>query len=145
MPDQDGIVPPFLKVGEDNWRDTPYKVVFAYDGIDAHKICGYIKSFFDQHKHIPLFRRPNIIHVLGKYVIIRTNRSMTVLNPVGQPDLDQPIEGQFHPFFTGSDVSALGWTLNEIQDKASFSNFLLFKYGEWHKRIMERIQREWVG
>ena len=142
MPDQKGIMPPFLKIGEDNWEDTPYKIIFAYDGIDANTICDYITGFYDQHQHIPLVRRPNLIHVLGKYMIIRTTSGVTVLNSDGQPDTTQPNMGQYYPFFTGSDVSALVWTLNEIQNKAFLGNILLFKYGEWHNRIMERIQRE---
>ena len=142
MPDQKGIVPPLLKIEEDSWQDTPYKIVFAYDGIDANTICGYITSFYDSHRHIPLARRPNIIHVLGKYMISRTTPNMTVLDPNGQPATDQPNVGQYYPFDTDSDVSALGWTLNEIQNKASLESVLLFKYDEWHNRIAERIQRE---
>ena len=118
MPDPKGIVPPFLNVGEDNWQDTPYKIVFAYDGIDANTICGYITCFYDQNHQISLGRRPNIIHVLGKYMIVRTTCGMTVVEPYGQPATNQPNVGQYHSFVTGPDISALGWTLNEIQTKA---------------------------
>jgi len=64
MPDQSGIVPPFLKISDESWQDTPYKVVFSYDGIDANRVCRYIEQFYDQNQSVPLVRRPNIIHVL---------------------------------------------------------------------------------
>lgn len=142
MPDPEGIVPPYLRVDSWNWEDTPFKIVFAYNGIDASTVCQYIKSFYDKNQHISLTRRPNIIHVLGKYMITRKTPGMTVINPDGQPDISQPDVGQYHPFLAGPDVSALGWTLNEIQSKASMANMLLFKYVDWHNKIMTRIQRD---
>ncbi len=144
MPDQRGIVPPFLKISEDSWQDTPYKIVFAYDGIDANTVCDHITDFYNEHPEVPLARQPNIVHVLQQYLIIRTVSGVTVLNPDGQPDANQPDVGQYYAFFVGPDVSALAWTLNAITEKAWLSNNLLFKYGEWHNKIVERIQREFA-
>ena len=142
MPDPKGIVAPYLKLDKENWQDTPYKIIFAYDGIAASTICDHITAFYDQHQEIPMARRPNIIHVLEKYMVMRKVPGMTVINPDGRPDANQPEVGQYKPFFTGSDASAMAWTLIALQEKSFQSNNLMFKYGEWHNKILGRIQNE---
>lgn len=142
MPDSEGIVPPHLRVTVDRWRETPYKIVFAYDGISAQTLYSHIIAFYNQNVGIPTARKPNLVHVLGKYMVIRTTQGMTVLNPDGQPSPIQPDIGQYKTFTTSSDISAMGWILNELQQRAFMSNHLLFKYDAWHNEVMERIQRE---
>ena len=145
MPDRQRIVPPYLKVHDDKWRDTPYKVVFAYDGINANTVYNHITDYYNECRDVPTDRRPNLIHVLGKYVIMRMARGMTVTNPGGQPDANQPEDGQYHIFITSPDILTMGWILNELQQKTFLGNHLMFKYDEWHNRIMARIQREFTG
>ena len=142
MPDSEGIVAPYLKLNKANWQDTPYKIVFAYDGIAASTISAHIEEFYDQRQEIPLARRPNIIHVLEKYMVMRIAPGMKVINPGGVPDANQPEVGQYKPFFKGSDASAMAWTLIALQEKTFTSNSLMYKYSDWHDRIMERIQND---
>ena len=108
MPKQTGIVPPYLKVPKDRWRDTPYKIIFAYDGLNANTIYNHITGYYNQHAQIPTARRPNVIHVLGKYMIIRTTPGTTVTNPDGRPDVNQPGIGQYKTFITSPDISRDG-------------------------------------
>ena len=145
MPDSKGIVSPNLNVSKDNWQDAPYKIVFAYDGINADTVVSHISNFYIQNADVPRTRRPNIIHVLGKYVIFRTTPGMTVINPDGQPDAIQPQVGQFKTFNTSPDVSAIGWMLPDLQKEAFVSNHLFFKYDELQNEIMKRILRESAG
>ena len=142
MPDSNGIIAPYLELSEEAWQDTPYKIVFAYDGITASTICGYISDYYEQHPEIPLARRPNIVHVLGKYMIMRIVPGMTVVNLGGMPNPDQPGVGLYHTFTTGADVSAMLWTLEALREKAFLSSNLMYKYDEWHKKILARIQVE---
>ena len=142
MPDYQGIVAPYLKIAQENWWDLPYKIVFAYDGIEASTICEHLEAFYAQNPNIPITRRPNIIHVLEKYMVIRKTSGMTVLNPDGKPDAIQPEIGQYRPFSTGPDASAMTWTLIALQENAFLCNSLMYKYGEWHNKIMARIQNE---
>ena len=142
MPDHKGIVAPYLRVTDANWQDLPYKIVFAYDGISANTICEYIAAFYNQNQNIPVARRPNIIHVLGKYMIMRKTAGMTVIARDGKPDAIQPEVGQYHPFVTGSDASAMAWTLIALQENAFLCNSLMYKYGEWHNKIVDRIQND---
>ena len=142
MPASEGIVAPYLKLSEDNWQDSPYKIVFAYDGIDASTICGHIAAFYTRHQEIPFSRRPNIIHVLGEYMIMRIIPGMTVNSLDGTLDTNQPQMGEYYPFFTGSDASAMAWILINLQEKAFISNSLLYRYREWHNKIVVRM---WSG
>ena len=140
MPDSEKIVSPNLKVSEDKWQDAPYKIVFAYDGISAEMIFSHITDFYIKNLKIPVARRPNIIHVLGKYVVIRMTPDMTVINPDGKPDAIQPQVGEYKTFNSSPDVLAMGWTLPALQKETFVSNHLFFKYDELHNKIMDRIQ-----
>lgn len=139
MPDRSGVVPLYLKVHEDHWLDTPYKIVFAYDGIRPKTAYEYVAEFYNQHAHIPIDRRANMIHVLGKYLVMRTTRGMTVISVSGEPREDQPEVGQYEVFTRASDVSAMGWMLNTMHKKALLAHHLLFKYDELHNKIIERV------
>ena len=98
MPDPEGIKPFYLRVGEERWQETPYKIVFAYDGLSANTICGHIDEFYSQCPEIPNAKRPNIIHVLEKYMIMWITSSTTVLNSDGTPAASQPEVGGYEPF-----------------------------------------------
>lgn len=139
MPASGGIKPPYLRINEERWQETPYKIVFAYDGISADTICGHIDEFYTQRPEIPHYRRPNIIHVLDHYMIMRITSGTTVTNSDGTPDVNQPEIGQYQPFFVAPDTLAMAWKLIALQENAFLSNHLLYKYGEWYNKIVERI------
>ena len=140
MPEPEGIVAPYLRMNESSWQDTPYKIVFAYDGIAADTACDHIAEFYAHNSDIPIFRRPNIVHVLNKYMILRITPGLGVKN-YDDSDSDQPEVGQFLPFFVASDVSALALTLTTLQGKAFLSSHLMFKFDGWHDEILARIRK----
>lgn len=145
MPDLKKIVSPYLKVSEEKWQDAPYKIVFAYDGISAEMILSHVADFYSKNPGIPVTRRPNIIHVLGKYVVIRKTPEMIVINPDGRPGAIQPQAGQYKTFGTSPDVLAMGWMLPDLQKETFVSNHLFFKYDELHNKIMDRILGGFAG
>ena len=61
-----------------NYEDWPYKIVYASDGIAAQTLLSHLNSFYASNSAIPLERRPNCIHVAGKYVIFRAVEGMNV-------------------------------------------------------------------
>lgn len=138
-------MPPYLRAPEDRWQDSPYKIVFAYDGINADTVSNHIAEYYSRNATIPSTRRPNIIHVLGKYMIMRTTPVMTVIDRDGKPDRNQPELGEYKTFTTGPDISAMGWIANDLQTRAFLGNHLLFKCDDLLNSIMERVQREWTG
>ena len=141
MPKPEGIVPPYLRVPEARWNDAPYKTIFAYDGLSSDTICAHIAEYYEQNTHIPLFRRPNIIHVLNKYLIMRVTGSVKIADVRGSVEAEQPEQGTFYPFDMAPDVSAMAWTLTEVQYNVFSCAHLLYKFGEWHDNIIARITR----
>ena len=140
MPDSEGVLPPYVQqLSKDYWRDTPYKIVFAYDGINARTLCSHIAAFYDLNPEIPTARKPNLIHVLGKYMVLRKTSGMTVLNRDGQPNDNQPEVGQFVPLTISPDVSAMALMLRELQEKALLGSHLFFRYTNWHDQIMNQM------
>ena len=139
MPDPEGIGAPYLHLSEASWKDTPYKIVFAYDGIAMDTVCAHIFDFYEHNSDIPAFRRPNIVHVLNKYLIVRPVSGITLSPPDGEP---QPEEGQLYPVGSGSeaDVSALILTLLTLQKGAFTSPHLMYNFDEWHSKIMAKIK-----
>ncbi len=61
-----------------NYEDWPYKIIYASDGIAATTLMQHLNDFYNEHESIPLSRRPNVIHVSGKYVIFRVTTGMNI-------------------------------------------------------------------
>lgn len=62
--------PPYLKLPEDKDDYLLYKIIFAFDGIDSDSVGKILGEYFEKND-VPISRRPNLIHVAGKYAIIR--------------------------------------------------------------------------
>lgn len=122
MPDSEGIIPPLMSAPKQRWADIPYKIILAYDAIQRERLWEYIQEFYDANGHIPLDRRPNIIHVLDKYMVIRITPDMRILEPDGTPSAEPIRAGQFRWFHPNSDPMAIAWTLNAIQSNAFVLN-----------------------
>lgn len=54
-----------------SYQDWPLKIIFAHEGVDPRTALQTLKKFYKQHNEIPRWRRPNLIHVAGKYVAMR--------------------------------------------------------------------------
>lgn len=137
MPNPKGIIAPILNMERENWEDWPFKIIFAFDGSDAETICTHIANFYEDNPSIPIARRPNLIHVLEKYVVARNSKNIKVTSIA-----DEVVDGSYYPIKVGADVSAMVVTLNDLQEKAFASNYLMYKYGGWHQEILRRIKRE---
>jgi len=57
----------------------PYKIVYATDGVSIETAKQTIDSFYIENKSIPLHKRPDMIHVLGKYVAILLKDDRNIL------------------------------------------------------------------
>ncbi len=142
MPRSDKIVSPVLRIPTSRWIDSPYKIIFAYDGINSNTLHNHIVDYYSRNHTIPEERRPNLIHVLGKYVIVRVNESITIMNADGRPAQHQPNIGDFYTLITHPDILAMSWIINEIHRLAVQSHHLLFKFDNWHNVMMNQIQNE---
>ena len=140
MPDPEGIAPPFLRVDEEAWADTPYKVIFAFDGIERATLEEHLVEFLKQNNDQPASRLPNIIHVLGKYAIRKVHSSQIRNNSSG--DVASDIKTAYHTFSRNADVLAMMEILNTIQHGAFVSNYLKYDYSEWYGEILEMLRQE---
>lgn len=72
LPDKqplEGRVNPLLQIPR--YEDWPYKVIYASNGIGVDSIYESLCQYYDDHPEIPVNKRPNLIHVAGKYCIAR--------------------------------------------------------------------------
>lgn len=126
-------VNPMIQIKD--YDDWPYKIIYASDGLNETTIFGHLKDFYSQNSHIPFNRRPDIIHVAGKYVILRIKRGMSIANTINGSFEKSPKIGTFHSFITNSDLQAMIWTTDELQQKATASNHILFRYSKMINKI----------
>jgi len=116
--------------GYDDW---PYKIVYSSDGLKGATILEHLKTYYDQHPEIPISRRPNIIHVAGKYVIVRAMKGMKINKP-GMEEITPEI-GTFAYLDRDADLQAILWVLHSLQQKASHSAEISYNYLHYMKKI----------
>lgn len=124
---------PLLKL--ENYDNWPYKIIYASDGLTDSTIMGHIVSFYSSNSNISVSRRPDIIHVAGKYVIFKMQPGMGVKKPDGTTDLRK--EGEYQVFETNPDIQAMIWTLDELQKRAIASSQISFNYSQIINKINE--------
>ena len=125
-------VNPMIKIND--YDDWPYKIIYASNGLKDSTILGHLNDFYNQNQHIPINRRPDIIHVAGKYVIFRIKSGMSITNTIVGGTEEVEI-GKFHSFITNPDLQGMFWTIDELQKKASASNHIIFRYSEMINKI----------
>ena len=125
-------IPALLKLS--NYEDWPYKIVYSSNGLTAATILGHLNDFYADNPSIPTCRRPNVIHVAGKYVIFRADGELHKYDR--STNRRTPLEtGTFHVFSTDPDLQAICWVLNGLQQRATASTHILFSYGELINRL----------
>ena len=111
------------------------KIIYASYRLKEDTIMNHLNNFYNLNPQIPIYRRPDIIHVAGKYVILRIKEGMSIKKPDGSNHDTK--KGKFHIFNTNPDRQAIVWTLNELQKKATTSNHINFNYSEIINKISE--------
>ncbi len=117
-----------------NYDDWPYKAIYASDGIAGNTLLAHLNDYYLQNPTIPIYRRPNLIHVAGKYVIFRTIAGMSHWDVVTQKHTELE-EGSFHLFTRDSDVQGIVWLLDGLQQRATASTHILYSYGELINKV----------
>lgn len=130
-------IPPTVPLGNrvsfgltiQNYDDWPYKIIYASDGISAESLLDHLNNYYLSNPNIPLGRRPNVIHVSGKYVIFRAIAGMIVWNADNQRNEDMEI-GTFRHFTRDPDLQGILWVLDGLQQRATASTHILYSYAE---------------
>lgn len=115
----EGRVNPQLKVP--NLEDWPFKIVYAADGVSVGTAMTTIHDFYVANP-VPHHRRPNLIHVGGKYVIHRSPRDETARNATVVP------ANTFYPIVDPSDAIGLSFAIDRIQKHACAVRDIIFDY-----------------
>lgn len=117
-----------------NYDDWPLKVIYATAGISDQTLLKHIDDFYTKNSAIPISRRPNFIHVAGKYLILRAVDGMTLENK-NTGIVTTLTEGRYFVVTTDADLQGIVWVLNELQQKAGASTHINYSYGEIINKI----------
>lgn len=108
-----------------NYEEWPYKIIYASDGVSLETLLSGIEEFYKKYPDIPRYLRPNLIHVAGKYNVVR------ILPAGGQTRDGTRLPGdKFHPLNDPTDVFALQYAVQKIQQYAVASQYIIFTYDE---------------
>jgi hypothetical protein len=132
MKSLEGRVSFAITIGD--YDDWPYKIVYATNGLEGGTILQHVNSFYAQHPDIPITRRPHIIHVAGKYVIIRIVHGMKLFSATDGSEKELPL-GNFHLFTRDPDLQGILWALDGLQQNAAASTEILFSYRDLIKKV----------
>lgn len=119
---------PFISLASyDAW---PLKVIFAFDGASLDTIVGHISDYYGARPYIPIGRRPEIIHVMGKYVILRQTENVAPLHLCNKGTVRPSIEpsAEYHAIVENCDWHGLSIVVIELQEYASASAYIKFEY-----------------
>ena len=110
-----------------NYDDWPYKIIYASNGLKGETILKHLVKFYTKNPKIPLNRRPNQIHVAGKYAIFRSVEGMKLISPTDGSEIIPEI-GPFRLTKRDSDLQAIVFALSGLQQNASASTEILYEY-----------------
>lgn len=128
----DGRVNVLLKIK--NYDDWPVKIVYASKGIAPDTLLAHLNEYYIANPEIPLSRRPNFIHIAGSCLIVRAQEGMSLHNR-GSGTAESLSLGTYHLVTTDSDLQAIVWTLNQLQQNATASTHILFSYGSLINKV----------
>lgn len=112
-----------------NQDDWPYKIIYASDGISHQTLLDHTLDFYARNPSIPNGRRPNLIHVSGRYVIFRAIAGMSTTDQTTGMSRELPI-GEFTAWTRDSDLQAILWVLHALQQRATASAHILYSYNQ---------------
>lgn len=128
----EGRISILVTIGD--YDDWSYKIIYATNGLEASTIMNHITSFYESHSEIPINRRPNIIHVSGKYVIIRATKGMKLYSYSTGEKEDMTV-GTYRIIIRDADLQGIIWVLDSLQRKAVASTKILYSYGEYINKV----------
>ena len=116
-----------------NYEDWPFKIIYASDGVAAKTLVRHLDEFYEQNQEIPTARRPDVIHVAGKYVLFRISDGMEIRDSNG--DAISTTVGEFYLMTSDVDVIAIAWVLDQLQKKATTTTHIVYNYENIMKNI----------
>jgi hypothetical protein len=133
-------VPPSLNLREADYNDWPFKIIYASNGISEAALTNTLLDFYKDNPEIPHSRQPNLIHVAGKYSLLR------VFTDAPKSDGTLWPANTYHPHADATDVYPLSYAVTRIQEISAGERFLIQTYGQILNRIQTAPKKElrWV-
>jgi hypothetical protein len=116
------LVRPFENM---NYEDWPFKMVYAPKGISLENLKAQLQNYYIENPSIPPTKRPNLIHVAGRYYLFKVGPSEKVM----QNEKQLPINS-YCAVINNVDVEALAYTLLTIKKIAFQSRFIVYHHEE---------------
>ena len=118
---------------KDWWLDTPFKLVVAFDGVDAVTALDQINSFYTINDHIPIARRINVVHMLNRYCIIKSDFDV-------HPNTDTLQRGEYTAVESGRvDTLATSLTLTRISQNLHLVSRNAYTSNDLRRNIMRNL------
>ncbi len=121
--------------------DFPFKIVFASSGVGKTTLYRHLYNYYIDNPNTPQECRPSIIHVLGKFVLVRISSDMQAREPDGSVAKNQTQVGDYRWFDTQSDLSAMLFVFSRLQSNAFLAQQMIWKYDNMINPIIEEAQK----
>ena len=121
-----------------DYDDWPIKIIYASKGIAPDTLLTYLDEYYQINPSIPNNRRPNFIHVAGSCFIARAMQGMIARSKEDPTVSDLLPVGSYTLTTTSSDLQAIVWTLDQLQQKAVASTQILFSYNHLLNKYSDR-------
>lgn len=117
------------------YDDWPFKIIYAHDGLTLETIENHLTDFYNEHP-TPINKKPNLIHVAGKYAIIRARKGDMIKDKDGHTIISDG--NSFAKEIQKPDAFALTKVIDELQKMVSVSNHIIFDYSYIIRSLQER-------
>ena len=117
-----------------DYEDWPYKIIYATKGVSLNTLIKHLVAFYAENQAIPMGRRPNIIHVSGKYLLQKRTHEIKFVQQGGdseeQPEAKEILEkAQYIGTEKAPDLQGILWVLQGIQRRSASSAHIFYDYG----------------
>lgn len=94
----------------------------------------HLTDYYRANSEIPIDRRPNVIHVAGKYVVFRVIGGMDAWDTKSKATIKLE-ENSFFLVDHDSDLQGILWVLDGLQQRAAASAHILYSYSEMMNHV----------
>jgi hypothetical protein len=110
------------------YEDWPFKVIYASTGISSEQLLITLNDYLSKNK-ISIERRPNLIHISGKYSIFR-------VGPGGGFRNGKTLAPNSYYLIENADAYSLIYAISNIQQIASSARDVIFDYHDLQRNIL---------
>lgn len=121
-----------------NFGKGPFKVVYASSGISLASIKSHVIDFYDEYPDISLDHRPDVIHVAGKYAIVKANPELD-LDDIQNIAGKKANAGDFVATDKKPDVQAIMWVLDGLQTRAAATGHMVIDFGSLINQVAKEL------